>query len=130
MSSRFKRENAVISFAPAADYSEKKGYLVDLAGDDATISASAAVPAKGVILDGGIDADSEVSVGILGTINGTVLMKSGGVIAKGAAVIQGADGRILTDSGAGARVKVGVALEAAVENDLIEVAPITPQVLA
>lgn len=119
----------MLPFTPAADQSEKKGYLVTLAGETATVSASATVPAKGVILNGE-DVDGQSSVGILGTINGTVLMKSSGVITKGDFVAQNNDGRIKTDPAAGARVLVGVALESAVENDLIEVAPITPQVLA
>lgn len=129
MSSLFRRDNAVIPFTPSADHSEKKGYLVDLAGEVATISASATVPAKGVILNGE-DVDGQSAIGILGPINGTVLMKSSGVIAKGAFVAQHTDGRIKTDPAAGARVLVGVALEAAVADDLIEVAPFAAKVLA
>jgi hypothetical protein len=127
--SKFARENAVVPFTPAADQSEKRGYLVALAGDTATLSASATVPAKGVILDGE-DTDGQSSIGILGTINGTVRMKSSGVITKGDFVAQHTDGRIKTDPAAGARVIVGVALESGVEDELIEVAPITPQTLA
>lgn len=129
MSSKFVRENAVVPFTPSADHSEKKGYLVNVAASVATISASASVPAEGVILDGE-DTTGQSAIGILGALSGTVLLKSSGVIAKGAAVVQHTDGTVITDPGSGARVKVGIALEDAVSGDLIEVATFTPQVLS
>jgi hypothetical protein len=131
MSALFCRSNAVVPFTPSATHVDKQGYLVDLAGEVATISTSATVPAKGVILDGQATT-GQSSIGILGTIDGTVRMKTSGAIAKGARVIQAADGTIVTDTGPGnARVVVGVALEAstAAGAELIEVAPMAPMIL-
>ena len=128
-SSLFERANAVLPFTPATDFSAKRGFLVTLAGDVATLSASATAPAAGVILDGTVTTQQS-AIGILGALAGTVKLKCGGVITKGDAVIQNNDGTIVTDSGAGARVKVGIALEDGAADELIEVAPITPQVLS
>lgn len=128
-SSQFARLTAVLPFTPAADYTDKKGYLVDLAADVATISGSATVPAKGIILEGD-NTDGQVSVGILGAGLPPVFMVAGGAITKGDAVIQNNDGTVVTDTGSGARVKVGIAVEDAAEDEVFEVAPITPQVLA
>lgn len=124
------REEAIYSLTPAADYSGKKGYLATDDGTTATISSSATVPATIVILEGGKDANSKITVAVLGNVSGTVPMKASGVIAAGARVQQAADGTIVTDAGAGTgRVVVGKALEAAVSGDIIEVAPIAPMIL-
>jgi len=108
---------------------DKEGYLVNLAGETATISSSATVVAKGVILEGALTT-AKSSIGILGALAGPVRLKASGVIAKGAAVQQAADGTILTDATTGARVLVGIALEAAVADQLIEVATFTPTTLS
>lgn len=127
--SLFVRANAVLPFTPATDFSEKKGFLVTLAGDVATLSASASVPAEGVILDGTVAAQQS-AIGILGTLPGTVRLKCHAAITKGDAVCQHTDGTIVTDPAAGARVKVGIACEDGAADELIEVATFTPQVLA
>lgn len=128
------RQDAVIALTPAADYSAKKGYLVDIAGDTATASTSGTVPAKGVILEGNETtagyATEKVSVGILGACLGTVQMRLGGAVTKGAQVTQHTDGTVITDAGSGARVGVGIALETGVAGENIEVAPITPRIYA
>jgi hypothetical protein len=130
MSALKMRSSGIISRKAAADYSAKLGYTVTDDGTTATVSASATVPATGVIMEGGKDANSMVQIGILGNLEGTCLMKATGIIAAGARVQQAADGSILTDAGPGnARVVIGVALEAAVAGDLIEVAPFTPMIL-
>lgn len=127
------RDEAIYALTPATDFgggdptTSKLGYLVTIAGDVATLSASASVHANGVILDTE-GTDGKASVGILGGKLGPVYMRAGGAIAKGAKVIQGSDGRVLTDTGAGnARVVVGIAMEAAAAaGDLIEVVPKDP----
>ena len=129
MSSLFARSNAVIPQTPSATHASKEGYLVDLAAGVATISSSATVPADGVILEGQATT-GQSSIGILGALSGTVRLKTSGVIAAGARVQQAADGTVVTDAGPGnARVVVGVALEAAVSGDLIEVATFAPMIL-
>lgn len=124
------RVAAIISLTPAADYSAKKGYLVTHDGTTATLSASATTRAQGVILDPNPTsagyADEKVTVGLLGSIEGTIPMCAGGVIAAGAWVQQDSDGQVITDAGTGGRVIVGQALESAVAGDIIEVAPIAP----
>lgn len=132
--SRFARENAVYALTPATDFgggdltTNKKGFLVTIAGDVATLSASTSVQAKGVILDVE-DTSGKAAVGILGANIGPVFMRAGGAIAKGDRVQQSNDGRVLTDAGSGnARVVVGIAMEATVTGagDLIEVATFVP----
>ena len=130
MNSLFVRESAVISQSPAADYSAKTGYLVGLAGGTATVSASGTVPVDGVIVEGGKDINSKVTVAVLGAVAGTLRMKAGGAITNGDRVAQNTDGTVITDPGPGtARVVVGIALEDGVSGDLIEVAPVAPMIL-
>lgn len=118
MSSLYSRGNAIVPFTPSASQAGLEGYLVDLAGDVATVSASAAVPAKGVILDGQ-DVNDQSSIGILGGLAAPVKLRAGGNIAKGAEVQQNNDGTVITDAGNGnARLIVGVALEAAIAGQL------------
>lgn len=119
MSSLYARGNAIIPFTPSATHQDKEGYLVDLAGDTATISSSASTPAKGVILEGH-PTTGVSSIGILGGLAAPVRLRAGGTIAKGDEVQQGADGRVLTDAAAGARLIVAVALEAAVAGQLFD----------
>jgi len=129
--SRQYRTNAIIAQTPAADYKASRGYLVDLAAGTATVSSSATIAAKGVILDGiFINAGStteKVSVGILGAIAGTVPMRLSGTVAAGAFVVQSTDGTVITDPGTGARNVVGVAIEGGGTGENIEVASITPR---
>jgi hypothetical protein len=120
MSSLYARGNAIIPFTPSASQEDMEGYLVDLAGDTATISSSASLPAKGVILEGQ-DTTGVSSIGILGGIAAPVRLRAGGSIAKGAEVQQNTDGTVLTDAGNGnARLIVGVALEDAVSGQLFD----------
>jgi hypothetical protein len=132
--SQIYRDNAIIPLTPAADYTTKKGYLVDVAGGTATISSSATTPAKGVIVEGNDTAAGyaaeKVSVAVLGAVKGTVPMRCGGTIAAGALVCQHSDGTVITDAGSGARVAVGIALEGGSAGENIEVAPITPRIYA
>jgi hypothetical protein len=126
MSSLYARGNAIVPFTPSASQEDMEGYLVDLAGNTATISSSASVPAKGVILEGQ-DTTGVSSVGILGGIAAPVRLRAGGTIAKGAEVQQNTDGTVITDAGNGnARLIVGVALEAAVTGQLFDAVTHTP----
>ncbi len=125
MSALFLRSLPIIALTGATDLSTKRGFTVTVANDVATLSASATVPARGVILEG--RPTTEVSsIGILGSMPGTVAMKTSGAITKGDRVQQAADGTIVTDAGTGSRVVIGTALENAVSGDLIEVATHVP----
>lgn len=128
------RDNAIIPQTPAADYTTKKGYTVGIAAGVATISTSATTVVNGVIVDpndtaAGYAAE-KVSVAILGAVKGTIPIRCGGSITAGARVQQHTDGTIITDAGTSARVIIGVALQDGVAGENIEVAPLTPIVLA
>lgn len=131
MSALKTRTEAIIAQTPSADHTSKEGYTVTMSAGTATISSSATVPVTGVILEGGTTAQKS-AIGILGAINGTLRLKTSGAIAEGARVQQAADGTIVTDAGAGARVVIGVCVQpgGAASGDLAEVAPITPLTLS
>jgi hypothetical protein len=131
MSSKLTRAAAIVAAVGATDLTEKEGCLVTLSEVSsvltATLSASATVAAKGVVLVGG-DTDEDSTILILG--GGCANLKAGGTIAKGAFVQQDSDEQVVTDAGSGARVIVGVAIESAVAGDLFEVATLPPQVFS
>lgn len=119
MSALYAAGNPIISRAPAADYSAKEGCLCTFNATTATISASATVPAAGVILEGGADADSKISVGVLGALPAPVRVKLGGAVTGGDRLQQNTDETVVTDAGTGSRRIVGRALETGVSGDLI-----------
>ena len=125
MSALNARENGIISLTPAADYSDKEGYLVSFTSSTATVTAAAATAPSGVIMEGNPTTAGYttefVTVGLFG-MKGTCRMKATGAITKGARVKQSTDGSIVTDAG-GERYVVGIALETAASGDLIEVQP-------
>ncbi|MEY4428709.1 MAG: hypothetical protein RLZZ182_1398 [Pseudomonadota bacterium] len=130
-SALFAQDNAVISQTPSATHVDKEGYTVTMASGTATISASATVPATGVILEGQATTGKS-SIGILGTISGLVRFKCSGTIAEGARVQQHTDGSVVTDAGTGARVVIGVCVQpgGAVSGDLALCAPHAPLTLS
>ena len=115
----------MIPLTGATDLSAKRGYLVTISGETATLSASATTPARGVVLEGA-DTDGVSSVGILGTLEGSVMLKLSGTVTKGDRLQQHTDGSVVTDAGTGARTLVGVALEDGKSGDLIECATHVP----
>lgn len=116
----FARGTAVLGLNPAADYSANEGYGVTRASDIVTLNASATVPTYGIILEPGVDADSTVSIGVLGGNLGPVRVKLGGNVTAGARLQQHTDGRFVADATTGARSLVGWANESGVADDLIE----------
>jgi len=132
MSNLFRRANAIIPLAPAADYTAKVGYLITFASGVGTVTAAAATFPTGVILEPPLTSGTTtetMTVGILGALAGTVQLKCGGAITKGDKVKQHTDGTIVTNA-AGERYIVGTALETGVTGDLIEVATHAPLYLA
>src|SRR4051794_25744451 len=97
------RDNAVVHLTPATDCTEKEGYGVTISGDTATLGASATVVQDGIILEGGTVAQG-VSVALLGGFKGTLNVKLGGTVVKGARLQQSTDGSYVTDAASGARV--------------------------
>jgi hypothetical protein len=125
MSSLKRRADGIKKFTPAADYTGKEGYGVDLAAGVATISTSASAPIKGVILEGGTVAEG-ITVAILGAFNGAVDVKLSGTVAADAEIQQAADGTFVTDAGSGSRVIAGVADQGGVSGDLVSAFLRTP----
>ena len=119
---------AIVALTPAADHRTKEGYFVNLDGSgNAAVSSSATTKPFGLILQSE-NTDGVDSVAVCGGNVGVCKVKASGTIAKGAYVQLHTDGSVVTDAGSGARVLVGIALEAAVSGDLIDVVPITPVV--
>jgi hypothetical protein len=108
------------------DLTGKEGYLVKNNAGVHAINDSATVPALGVVLEANTAA-KQSSVGILSSLP-PVRMVAGGAIALYDEVQQKNDGTVLTDAGAGARVIVGRALEAAAAGDQFLVQPYSPQI--
>lgn len=127
------RSEGYIKAAAAADYSNNEGYGVNLTSVSgvltATVSSSATVVIEGIIAEAGTVAQT-VGVVIPGSAPGSVHVKLSGTVAAGDKIQQAADGTFVTDAGTGARVVVGVALEAGVSGDLIEMAMQTPVTLS
>jgi hypothetical protein len=119
------KSDSTLVLTPSVDHSAKSGYLATFSGETATLSASATVPATLIILDGQATTGKDTCA-VLGNFPAPVLMKSSGVITKGALVQQSTDGSVVTDATTGARVIVGVAMQSAVSGDLFMVAPIGP----
>src|SRR5574343_170714 len=106
-------DSAIVAATGATDLSSKRDSLVTLSVVSsvltATLSASATVRAKGVVLEGGTTSQSS-TIGILGCMEGPAYLKCGGTITAGDFVQQNTDDTIVTDAGTGARTVVGVAL--------------------
>mgnify|MGYP000170070005 FL=1 len=129
MSALYLRDAAVIALTAAADYSAGRGKSVTISGDTATLSASATVHARGIILEGATSGN-QVTVAILGAGGGTVPAKLSGTVTKGDKMQQHTDGTWITDAATGARVVSLVALESGVSGDIIEAATLTPITLS
>lgn len=125
MSALYLRDAAVIALTAAADYSAGRGKSVTISGDTATLSASATVQARGIILEGATSGN-QVTVAILGAGGGTVPAKLSGTVTKGDKLQQHTDGTWITDADTGSRVVSLVALESGVSGDIIEAAMLTP----
>lgn len=122
----------------ATDLSAAIGKTVTFSAGVPAVSASASVPAVGIVLDartrtvtGNTTYDN--AIGILGALPGPVLAKisaSATAISFGDTLQQAADGTLTNDAGSGARVVVGVCADknGAVAGDLCAVAFFTPQI--
>jgi len=122
---------AIEALVPAEDHREKEGYFTKLSAAGlvtAIVSATATIP-YGVILEGE-NTDGQDSIGICGGNVGPVDVKLAGTVAKGDYGQLEADGRVIKDSGAGARVIVCLFKEAGVANELVQAILLTPVVYA
>ena len=114
------KQKALVRLANKAstDLSEKTGFVAEY---DSGLKLSGGTNALGVITDGGA---AESDIAILGTFSGTVRIKAGGTIAVGDKVKVDNGGTVsaYVDSG----TIIGVALEAGVQDELVEVALCSP----
>jgi len=130
MSSLAARGNPIIPFT-GADLSAALGKLVVFTAGVPAVSASATVPATGVVLDGNVAA-KQSSIGMLGGNLPPVralISASSAQLYPGDKLQQAADGTLTKDLGAGnARVTVATLTDenGAVAGDLAEVSFQTP----
>jgi hydrogenase maturation factor HypE len=120
------------------DLSAAVGKLVTFSAGVPAVSASATVPATGIVLDASTRTVTgntvyENSIGILGALPGPVYAKISGsatAIGFGDTLQQAADGTLTNDAGTGARVVVGVCADknGAVAGDMCTVAFFSPQI--
>ena len=117
------REKALVRLAnkTSTDLSEKTGFIAEY---DSGLKVSGGTNALGVITDGGA---TESDVAIIGTFAGTLRGKASGTIAVGNKLVVDSDGKVKPlPATAGTYTVVGIALEAAVADELVEFAPLTP----
>jgi hypothetical protein len=119
------RKSAIISKTPAADHRESEGYFGVLSAGEFAVSTSASALPYGVIVEGE-NTDGADTIAICGATSETVHVKLGGTVAEGAYGELQADGTVITDSAAGARIVCCIFLESGVATELVEAALITP----
>ena len=129
------RGNAVYQ-ETATDLSAAIGKLVTFAAGVPSVSASATVPAVGIVLDARTRTVASVttyqnSIGILGLMPGPVRAKisaTATAISFGDMLQQSTDGTLTNNAGSGARLIVGVCTDknGAVAGDLCEVCLFEP----
>lgn len=119
------REKALVRLANKAstDLSGKEGLIAEY---DSGLKLSGGTNALGVITEGGA---TESDVAILGTFDGVLRGKAAGTIAVGDKLKVDSNGKLAAYT-SGAGTVVGVALQAGVADELVEFAPMAPEVRA
>lgn len=119
------REKAIVRLANKAstDLSGKEGFIAEY---DSGLKLSGGTNALGVITEGGA---TESDVAILGTFDGVLRGKAAGTIAVGDKLKVDSNGKLAAYT-SGAGTVVGVALQAGVADELVEFAPMAPEVHA
>ena len=119
------REKALVRLANKAstDLSGKEGFIAEY---DSGLKLSGGTNALGVITEGGA---TESDVAILGTFDGVLRGKAAGTIAVGDKLKVDSNGKLAAYT-SGAGTVVGVALQTGVADELVEFAPMAPEVHA
>lgn len=119
------REKALVRLANKAstDLSGKEGFIAEY---DSGLKLSGGTNALGVITEGGA---TESDVAILGTFDGVLRGKAAGTIAVGDKLKVDSNGKLAAYT-SGAGTVVGVALKAGAADELVEFAPMAPEVRA
>lgn len=123
------KTNAILALTPSADQTLLEGYFVEVAAGVASVVNAATDIPLGVILDGE-DVDGKSSIAVAGGFAGTCKVKLSGAVSQGDLGQLAADGTVITDSGAGARVIVCRFLEDGVADELVEAVIFLPDVRA
>ena len=117
------RETALVRLANKAstDLSGKEGFIAEY---DSGLKLSGGTNALGVITEGGA---AESDIAVLGSFGGILRGKASGTIVVGDKLVVDSDGKVKAlPATAGTYTVVGIALEAAVADELVEFAPLTP----
>ena len=119
------REKALVRLANKAstDLSGKEGFIAEY---DSGLKLSGGTNALGVITEGGA---TESDVAILGTFDGVLRGKAAGTIAVGDKLKVDSNGKLAADT-SGAGTVGGIALQAGAADELVEFAPMAPEVRA
>ena len=119
------REKALVRLANKAstDLSGKEGFIAEY---DSGLKLSGGTNALGVITEGGA---TESDVAILGTFDGVLRGKAAGTIAVGNKLKVDSNGKLAAYT-SGAGTVVGIALQAGAADELVEFAPMAPEVRA
>ncbi len=123
--SQIVRTLTVIPLEAAADHSAKEGYFVELALGKASVCNAATDVPFGLILDGENTGGND-SVAVCGGNAGSVRVKATAAVTKGTFGQLAADGSVIADSGAGARVLPCLFLEDGAANELVEAILVLP----
>lgn len=117
------REKALVRLANKAstDLSGKDGFIAEY---ESGLKLSGGTNALGVITEGGA---TESDVAILGTFDGVLRGKAAGTIAVGDKLKVDSNGKLAAYT-SGAGTVVGVALQAGAADELVEFAPMAPEV--
>ena len=117
------KQKALVRLANKAstDLSGKEGFIAEY---DSGLKLSGGTNALGVITEGGAE-NSDIAV--LGVFDGILRGKASGTVAVGNKLVVDSAGKVKAlPATAGTYTVVGIALEAAVADELVEFAPLTP----
>ena len=120
------RETALVRLANKAstDLSGKEGFIAEY---DSGLKLSGGTNALGVITEGG---DAESDIAVLGSFGGILRGKASGTIAVGDKLVVDSDAKVKAlPATAGTYTVVGIATQTGVADELVEFAPIAPQVV-
>ena len=119
------KQKALVRLANKAstDLSGKEGFIAEY---DSGLKLSGGTNALGVITEGGAE---NTDVAILGVFDGILRGKASGTIAVGDKLKVDSNGKLAAYT-SGAGTVVGVALQAGVADELVEFAPMAPEVHA
>ena len=117
------REKALVRLANkgSTNLSGKEGFIAEY---DSGLKLSGGTNALGVITEGGAE---NTDIAVLGVFDGILRGKASGTIAVGNKLVVDSDAKVKAlPATAGTYTVVGIALEAAVADELVEFAPLTP----